>query len=106
MSFNGNEGGFISLNDAAGLTANYRSQSISSINGLFFGKNKIQDLLNQTGAEGIRFYFGLDSMGSLKLVAVAADSSTDDILDSTSPLILDQAIECPTSCGSSNDLNS
>jgi len=106
MSFTGSEGGFISLNDGADLTATYRTEFPNGVKGHFFGKDKLQDLLDQTGAMGIRFYQGMDTTGAFKLVAVAADSSTDDILDAMNPLILDQAVECPSTCGANNDLNS
>jgi hypothetical protein len=106
MSFNGNEGSFISLNDAADLTENFRSTYSTAIKGNFIGKNKIADLLAQSDAMGLRIYNGITAMGAGTIVVVAADSSTDDILDAMGPLILDQALPCPAYCGASNDLNS
>jgi hypothetical protein len=106
MSFNGDEGSFISLNDAADLTANFRNTYSTAIKGNFIGKNKINDLLAQTGAKGLRIYNGITAMGAGTIVVVAADSSQDDILDAIDPMILDSAVPCPTACGASNDLNS
>jgi len=106
MSFTGNEGEFISLNDAATLTAAHRSSNPNAIQGHFFGKSKILDLLNQSGCKGLRIYHGESSTGSREIVVVAVDSNEDDILNSTNPLVLDQSILCPPTCGSSNALNS
>lgn len=106
MAFNGNEGDFISLTTAATFTSDYRNSAMyNGVQGLYLGKNKLEDLLAQTGAVGLRMYFGLDEYSNLVLVVVAVDSNKDDIL-TTSPLILDRSIPCPTECGQSNDLNS
>lgn len=102
MSFNGTEGSIISLNDAAELTANYRRENPSTINAYFFGKEKINDLLDQTGCMGIRIYYGIDEDGKPKLILVGAESDEDDILD----LIIDAGKGCPVNCGTANDLNS
>ncbi|MGE0567079.1 MAG: hypothetical protein AB7O73_03960 [Bacteroidia bacterium] len=106
MSFNGNEGTFISLNDGATLTANYRSGKYEPVLGYFFGAAKLQDLLDQSGCVGIRIYYGEDSgTGAPELVLVGVDSDENDILG-TEPLVLDQGSPCPPNCGNSNDLNS
>jgi len=107
MSFTGNEGAFITLTDAATLTANYRSGQLNPTLGHFLGISKLQDLLAQTGCVGLRIYYGIDSeTGSKEIVVVGVDEDENDILDGTEPLILDQSVPCPTSCGASNDLNS
>lgn len=105
MSFTGNEGAFISLQDAAALTANYRSGQTNPILGHFVGTDKVQELLKQTGCVGLRIYYGIHGQtGRKEIVIVGVDSDENDILEST-PLILDQTLPCPPTCGNSNELN-
>ncbi len=100
MAFNGTEGSFISLNDGAVLTKTYRTNHKNKKIAQFFGKDKLLDLLNQTGAMGIRIYFG-ERDGDLELVLVAADANENDLLDK----ILDKGWSCPTNCSVNNALN-
>ena len=101
MSFNGNEGTTISQNDARTLTSTYRTNNPNQRKALFFGKNKLQALLNQNGCMGLRIYFGEDSAGNPELVIVGADASEKDMLNS----ILDKGVACPSNCDSSSILN-
>lgn len=105
MSFTGSEGAFISLQDAAALTARYRSGQQNPILGQFLGTEKLQDLLKQTGCAGLRIYYGKKTDGTPTIVVVGVDTDENDILGQD-PLILDQAAPCPSYCSSSNDLNS
>lgn len=102
MSFDGTEGTFISLSDGAELTGKFRDTYPSQRKAIFFGKDKLQTLIDQTDAMGIRIYFGMDTDGKMELVLVAADGNENDILER----ILDCGLSCPTHCSSSNDLNS
>src|SRR5438105_5102120 len=107
MSFDGTEGSMISVTDAAAMTANYRSANPNGKKGHVCGKSNINTLLAQSEAKGIRFYYGIDgSTGKQELVAVATDSSENDILDAMGPLVLDRAVPCPPNCGNNNSLNS
>lgn len=107
MSFTGDEGGFISLQNAAALTRNYRNNSGQSnpIRGQFLGSNKLMELMKQTGAVGLRIYYGASEAGVPKIVVVGVDSDENDILGED-PLILDTSMPCPPNCSSSNSLNS
>lgn len=102
MSFSPDEGCYISLNDAEDLTKEYRQNNPNSTNGHFYGKNKMLEILNQSGVVGFRAYYGLDQ-GTKKLVFVGVDSRGDDL---TSGVILDCGVACPPACGRSNPLNS
>lgn len=103
MSFNGNEGAVITLADAADLTANYRASiSPGDIIGMFVGRNKILDILNQQGCMGVRIYLGMDKNGEIELVLVGADSSEDDM---EKGVIVDSMVRCPVICSSPNPLN-
>jgi len=106
MSFTGDEGGFISLSDAATLTASHRSSNPEAVQGHFLGRTKLLDLLNQSGCRGLRIYHGESSSGGREIVVVGVDSNENDILDSTNPLVLDTSVLCPPTCSNSNSLNS
>lgn len=104
MSFNGNEGEFITLEDGAAMTARYRSSvEPGTVTGQFVGKEKLIQILNQPGCVGIRMYYGLDEHNENSVVAVGVDSNENDI---TSGYIIDYFIKCPPRCSKQNALNS
>ena len=100
--FNGSEGSLISAATAGQWTKNYRDAHPTWIKGHFFGKNKIGDLLRQTGSMGIRVYYAIDDSGVQQLIMVAAKANKDDMLEQ----VLDMSIPCPDQCGANNVLNS
>lgn len=101
MSFNGNEGGQISLTEGAVFTKRYRDNHPDSGIGVFYGKAHIEALLAQPDCKGIRMYFAQEADGSQTLVLVGANTNQDDLLD----LIIENGTKCPTVCGSTNALN-
>lgn len=104
MAFDGNEGCTISLSQAAEWTENYRDEAGSgATKAHFFGRNTIQDILDQSDCEGIRIYYGIDGDGAKQLILVGAKANEDDI---TSGLVIDCSKPCPPHCGRANDLNS
>ncbi|GAB5417054.1 MAG: hypothetical protein Crog4KO_19200 [Crocinitomicaceae bacterium] len=102
MAFNGKEGGAISIEQGADMTARYRDDNPGDIKGHFYGKDILKQLLNQEGAMGIRIYYGIDENGKKELVLVSADADENDNLD----LVVDLSQPCPPDCGAANDLNS
>jgi len=102
MAFRGNEGDFISLDEGGNMTGNYRAQNPGETIAHFFGKDKLQELLDQQGAVGIRMYYGIDNDGKKQLVLVAADADQNDMTE----LVLDLSHPCPNWCSSPNPLNS
>lgn len=104
MSFNGNEGEFITLKEGAAMTARYRNSVQSgSVIGQFAGKEKIMKIIEQENCVGIRFYYGLDENNEKSIVAVGVDSEENDLTDG---LIIDYFKKCPPKCSQSNNLNS
>jgi hypothetical protein len=103
MSFDGTEGGSITLSSASDLTAEYRRLNPGAAKAHFFGKDILLDLLDQTGCKGIRMYYGIDENGDKELVLVGADSNQDDI---STGIIADLSVPCPNECSAKNDLNS
>ena len=103
MAFTGSEGSWISVQNGATMTTNYRNAAPSTATyAHFFGKDKLQDLINLEGSKGIRFYYGIDNTGKQQLVAVAVDANENDLMS----MILDVSIPCPTHCSNKNALNS
>lgn len=102
MSFNGTEGGEISLAKASEMTSNYRSQNPGETIAHFFGKDIIQRILSQEGCMGIRIYYGIDQDETKQLILVGADENQNDIIQ----LVADLSFPCPQTCSTHNPLNS
>lgn len=94
MAFNGTEGEFITLEEAITLSSNYKSRNQGGVYAHFFGAEKLQALLDQEGAVGIRIYLGHDNNGVSKLVLFAADADECNM----EGLILDVGSPCPPHC--------
>lgn len=105
MSFDGTEGSGVLKTVAAGWTENWRDNHPNDEKGFFFGRDHIEDILDQSGCKGIRVYFGETNEGDLKLILVGADSNENDQIG-FGKKILDNGIPCPNQCGEDNDLNS
>ncbi len=103
MAFNGTEGEFISIDEAGQMTAAWRNGGNGDIKGVFFGKEKLEALLNQDGAVGIRMYFAENTKEEVALVLVGVEADQNDIVTGQ---ILDRGTYCPDVCGASNPLNS
>lgn len=107
MAFNGNEGIFISLATGSAMTKDYRDTFLTGDRkrkAVFFGKEKLMSLLNQTDCVGIRCYFGAETVSEgdktwkeLSLVLVGADANENDQLGANNQ-ILDHGIPCPMQC--------
>lgn len=103
MAFTGHENHTIPIADGATLTRNFRKAYSTQPKGILFSKDTLQAMLDITGSVGVRFYFGLDDAGKMKLVFCAVDSSENDIIQQTCG---DGGFLCPPNCGSANVLNS
>ena len=100
--FNGSEGTMIQLSTASTWTKKYRNENEGQPLAIFYGKAKLNELLNQTDCLGIRVYFATDGDGNKELVLVGAKANKNDI----TALVLDGGTRCPDHCGASNELNS
>ncbi|ASS50315.1 MAG: hypothetical protein A3D31_12165 [Candidatus Fluviicola riflensis] len=101
MAFNGTEGGAITLEVAAAMTASYRKLNPGQTEAHFMGKDNFLALLNQTGCVGIRVYHGHKSDGGKEVIFVGVDANENDMLE----LIMDLSICCPPTCSNGNALN-
>ena len=97
--FTGNEGDSnFDLQKAKGMVQNYTSGiGANDVRAYFYGKNKINDLLNQPGCVGIRVYFAKDDNGTMAMMLVGADANGDDMINGR---ILDLGNPCPDECPS------
>lgn len=102
MSFNGNEGEPISLEQGAELTARYRTNHPGSIKGAAVGRTNVEAILAQPDCRGIRVYLGENAEGKTEFIFVGVNENGDDMLN----LIIDKTMPCPVLCGSTNPLNS
>jgi len=101
--FDGSEGEFVSLQTAQQMTQSYRNGVPFFINqgvkGIFFGKEKLQEILSQKGAVGLRIYYALanDGSGTImpQMVIVGADKDRNDQLTGK---LLDRGRKCPPDC--------
>jgi hypothetical protein len=102
--FTGNEDHDIMLGDAASLTRNFRERAgKNAIKGGFFGQAALQQLLDQEGVVGIRYYYGQENDGRPVLVLVGVDATGNDLIEG---FILERSVPCPPYCGFFNELNS
>lgn len=109
MAFNGREGSPISLDVAKSWTKNYRDANKGKTRAIFYGKEKLQALLNEPGAMGIRIYFAVDDEGANKLVLVSATEDGNNILPSLEGngdggVLLDDGRDCPPDCPPKKDV--
>jgi hypothetical protein len=102
MSFTGNEAEQFPLVIAADWTKNYREANPNGIIAHFFGKNIIQNILDQDGCMGIRIYYALDENGKKQLIIVGANAEENDIYNG---IIAERSYICPPYCSSGNPLN-
>lgn len=102
MAFDGTEGGEISLDTAGAMTKAYRDANRGQRIAHFFGKDILNEILEQEGCMGIRIYYGINEDAQKELVLVGADVDENDLLE----LVADISSPCPNLCSSPNKLNS
>lgn len=103
MSFTGDEDHTITLDQAAAWTKNYRGKSPNEVQGHFFGRTAIKNILAQANCVGIRIYYALDEKGQKQLIVVGVTSEENDLYTG---LLAERSNPCPPICGVKNPLNS
>lgn len=103
MEFTGNESEQITKTEAIAWTSNYRTANPNSTKAHAFGKNKIEELLDQTDCVGFRAYYAIDNTGAKQLVLVGINEDGEDLHDG---IILDKSVPCPVACDEASPLNS
>jgi hypothetical protein len=104
MASSNQMGNFITLDEASEMTAHYR-ETIQPGETIAYAISKdfISQILNQTGCEGLRFYYGLNNDGEKTLVITGIDNAGNDMYNG---LIADGVWKCPSICSARNSLNS
>ncbi|MEY2794105.1 MAG: hypothetical protein RJA76_2097 [Bacteroidota bacterium] len=104
MSFNGNEGEFITLEEGAAMTARYRnSVQPGETIAINFSKQILTEILNQDECQSLRFYFAKNDEGKTNLVVTGVDNLGNDLYQG---LVADRGGICPPYCSGKNPLNS
>jgi len=103
MAFNGTEGEFITLAEGGEMTKAWREGDNGSTKAVFFGRDKLIEILNQEDCVGIRMYFGKNEDNEKSLVLVGASADENDQVQGK---ILDRGAPCPKVCATANALNS
>lgn len=97
MAFKGNEGEFVSIEDAKRWTSRFqKSKSKEEPNAQFYGSEHIQKILAQKECIGIRVYYGIDDENQKVLILVGVDANENDL---SKGLILERGRFCPPHCG-------
>jgi hypothetical protein len=104
--FDGLAGDPISLATGKAWAANYKAANPKEIRGHYFGREIIQQILDQTDCSGIRMYYALDDKGIKQLLLVGVDFNGNDQLpiegiaglNRSGNVIADASFPCPSYC--------
>jgi hypothetical protein len=77
-TFDGTEGGAITLDMATRWITNYTNQNSGKITAQFFGRQTLEKMLAAKGSMGIRFYYTVDDAGNAVVSATGADVNGND----------------------------
>lgn len=100
MPIDKHTGEFIDLTEAKEMTNAYQAAFPTEPKCFFFGKDKLQSVIDQEGCIGVRMYRGFDVVrNEQNVVIVGVDASGNDMTDG---LLLDKGVMCPQNC----DVNS
>ncbi|MBL0341323.1 MAG: hypothetical protein IPP71_10515 [Bacteroidetes bacterium] len=99
----GHENHYISLAEAATMTARFR-ESITPGNKIagYFGGDAIREILDQDGCVGMRYYYGLNSDEKPVLILVGVTADNDDLYQGK---LAEMSLPCPDYCATDNPLN-
>jgi hypothetical protein len=104
MPFPSPESHYISLEEAAVMTARFRESNLPAVKiGGLFNAEDVQAVLDQERCEGLRYYYGLNDTNTPVLILVGVDSENEDLYDG---LLLEMSVLCPDFCAGANPLNS
>jgi len=96
----------IMLDDASDMTANFRANNPNpnGVIGGFFSAETVQEVLDQDGCEGLRYYFARATETSdITIVLTGVDASGNDMYEGE---LRERSLPCPSMCSSENPLNS
>jgi hypothetical protein len=77
--FSAKVGKFIPMEEISKLIQAHRTESVGQVDSFFVGIDKVQELLDQPNAVGLRIHLGLSEEGFTKLIIFPADENGNDI---------------------------
>jgi len=77
-TFDGTEGGAITLDVASRWISNYTNQNFGKLTAHFFGRKVLEKMLATENSMGIRFYYSVDDSGNPVVFATGADGNGND----------------------------
>ena len=102
----------ISLQTAVDMTNRYRANKpVNFPISETFGVDAINRLLATTGCASLRIYYGMKTDNQVDAILVAVNAAGEDLLPNLTssgdedPVILEDALRCPTDCPSESPLN-
>lgn len=102
ISSEGESSEFVSKDFALNCRANYEKsdafEAFSNLKGSMTGIVKLQELLNQEGVAGTRFYYGMNETEGGKLKPALYIYATDSKGDNIKTKVLDDGAWCPPLC--------
>lgn len=105
MAFTGKEGGPVNLETLQKAVDKYKEKNPKSTSSHFFGKDCINQLLNQPGSVGIRVLHGVDENDEPQLFLVSVDENENNLVPGSNAargggefLIVDHSKPCPPYC--------
>lgn len=105
MALHPTDGEFIDLDVAVRDTRRYRAQpGATAFKAQFFGKDRINALLNEPGCVGIRIYNSVDALGRKGFVLVGAKADESDLYLEPNQLLA-TGPACPPCCAPGSPLN-
>ena len=99
--FNGNEGSVITRTEAATYTGRFTTANPDpdTVRAVFFGKERLQAILDQPDCMGIRVFYALNVDESNTLVCAGALENEDTM---ATGVIVELGSPCPRVCGDVN----
>jgi hypothetical protein len=102
--FTAKAGKLITLDVVGNLIAGYRAANEGKkgvVDSIFFGKEKLMDLLTKPGATGLRLHFGIDEKGEQKIIIFPAGENGANMSVKNAEgfeVGLDWGLPCPHLC--------
>lgn len=108
MAFTGDEGSMIDPAVAQKWIDNYQKDlSPTDVRAEFFGFRKLNELLSQGKAIGVRIYYAKDDAGASRLILVAVSPGENNLAkidgSKTIGFVLEDGKPCPPSCNGGGD---
>jgi len=109
-TYNGSDGGRIDLVKAREWAQNHRNTNPAALRSHYFGREILDQILQQRGCTGIRLFYALDDKQARQLLIAGVDAQGNTQLPASPGItpgdfsILDFSFPCPPVCPPGSDL--